>query len=56
MRKEKENFVFYRDDSNYKYIVFEGTQTECKTFCEESDWTYETEDGEEFELELGNLV
>ena len=39
--KTRKNFVFYRDDCNYKYIVFEGTQEECEKYCKENDWEFE---------------
>ena len=45
--EERENCVFYRDDCNYKYIVFEGSQKECEAFCDENNWEL---DGEELEL------
>ena len=41
------NAVFYRDDCNYKYIVFEGTEDECRQFCKENEWEW---NGEELEL------
>ena len=44
--------VFYRDDWNFKTIIFEGTYDECRYFGKENDWEYTTEDGEIYELEV----
>ena len=41
------NAVFYRDDCNYKYIVFEGTEDECRQFGKQNEWEW---NGEELEL------
>lgn len=44
---EDHDAVFYRDDDNFKYIVFEGTYGECRQFGKENDWEY---NGEELEI------
>lgn len=44
---EAKTAVFYRDDCNYKYIVFEGTYDECRQFGKENDWEY---NGNELEI------
>lgn len=41
------SYVFYRDDCNYKYVVFEGTYNECREFAREYDWKYD-----DYELEI----
>ena len=41
------SYVFYRDDCNYKYIVFEGTYNECREFARECDWKHD-----DYELEV----
>lgn len=41
------NWVFYRDEDNFKTIVFEGTEEECGKFCEDNNWEL---DGNELEL------
>ena len=49
---ETKNMVFYRDECNYKYYIFEGTTGECIKFCEEHDWE---SDGNELELLNGSI-
>ncbi len=48
------DFVFYRDDCNFKTIVFQGTTDECEEYVKEFD-TYTSSDGEEYELEIWSL-
>lgn len=40
-------YVFYRDDCNFKTIVFEGRISECRHFCTENGWEM---DGNELEI------
>lgn len=40
--------VFYRDDENFKCVVFEGTYDECRTFGREHNWKW----NDKYELEL----
>ncbi len=42
-----ENYVFYRDENNFKTIVFEGSQEECERFCKDNNWEF---DGNKLEL------
>lgn len=44
---DDENYVFYRDKYNYKYIIYEGTTNECRKFCRENEWKWK-----EYVLEL----
>lgn len=44
---DKKDAVIYRDDCNFKYIVFEGTYDECRQFGKENDWEYH---GNELEI------
>ena len=45
--------VFYRDESNYKWIVFEGNPTECREFGREHGWVWHYNgDYEYYELEV----
>ena len=44
---DKHTYVFYRDDCNFKTIVFEGDYDECREFGRENDWEY---DGYELEV------
>ena len=37
---EDKNSVFYRDECNYKYYVYQGTTNECRKFCRENDWEW----------------
>ena len=37
---EGKSYVFYRDEDNYKYIVFEGNYDECRKFGRENDWVW----------------
>lgn len=30
--------VFIRDEYNYKYTIFEGTEIECREFCRQRKW------------------
>ena len=48
----KHDAVFYRDDCNFKTIVFEGDYLDCRKFGRDNDWTYTDEEGNEFELEI----
>ena len=40
-------YVFYRDDCNFKTVVFTGTVDECRKFGKENDWEL---DGNELEV------
>lgn len=43
----KHCYVFYRDDNNFKTIVFEGNYDDCRYFGREHDWKL---DGNELEM------
>lgn len=45
--EEEHHRVLYRDQYNYKYVIFEGTKRECEQFCEENDYEFEG-----YELEM----
>lgn len=47
---DKPIYVFYRDESNYKWIVFEGDLNECREFGRENEWMWH-----EYELEVSLL-
>lgn len=41
------SYVFYRDDDNFKTIVFEGTYDDCRRWCRDAGWEI---DGNELEV------
>lgn len=45
----KHSLVFYRDDNNFKTVVFEGTYDECREYGRSMGW--ETNDGYELEVQ-----
>lgn len=45
-------YVFYRDENNYKWIVFEGNPTECREFGREHGWSWHYDGDDEYELEV----
>lgn len=42
-----QDYVFYRDDNNFKTIVFEGNYDDCRYFGREHSWKF---DGNELEM------
>jgi hypothetical protein len=46
------HYVFWRDDDNFKTMVFEGSYDECREFMKERDFIWITDDEKEYELEV----
>lgn len=46
------HYVFWRDDDNFKTMVFEGSYDECREFAKKNDFIWEADDGNEYELEV----
>lgn len=46
------HYVFWRDDDNFKTMVFEGSYDECREFMKERDFIWIADDEKEYELEV----